>query len=106
LGEFFILILQAFSYRNLCAHHGKIWNRTFTVKASSDKRYKVCQEEPFHQGKIYSQMVIIAILLHIIDSNNCWEKSVRALFSLFSHSYADDMGFPKNWTAFDVYPTP
>jgi abortive infection bacteriophage resistance protein len=86
--------------RNLCAHHARIWNRIFTLKVEADKRYAICREEAFYKGRIYSQMVVIWILLQAIDPANPFEQDIKDILRLFPHDYATDMGFPKNWDGF------
>ena len=88
--------------RNLCAHHARVWNRVFTLKVESDKRYAVCRDELFHKGKLYSQAVVIAILLSVIAPNNHFEEHIKELLNSYSHAYRKDMGFPENWNGFDL----
>ena len=88
--------------RNLCAHHARVWNRVFTLKVESDKRYAVCRDELFHKGKLYSQAVVIAILLSVIAPNNHFEEHIKELLNSYNHTYRKDMGFPENWNGFDL----
>jgi abortive infection bacteriophage resistance protein len=88
--------------RNLCAHHARVWNRVFTLKVEADKRYQICREPAFHKGKIYSQLVVVAILLEAIAQDNHWEKHIKKLLFSSSHPYANDMGFPENWNEFNL----
>lgn len=88
--------------RNLCAHHSRVWNRIFTLKVEADKRYSVCREEEFNVGKIYSQTVIIAILLSIIAPENHFEQHINELFYSYKNIYKQDMGFPMKWENFKL----
>lgn len=88
--------------RNLCAHHARLWNRTFILKAEADKQYAICREKAFHQGKLYSQAVVIAILLGIIAPDNQWEQHIKELLTSFPRVCMEDMGFPENWHHFDL----
>ncbi len=88
--------------RNLCAHHARVWNRIFTLKVESDKRYAVCRDELFHKGKLYSQAVVIAILLSVIAPGNHFEEHFKELLKPYNHKYTKDMGFPEKWDGFNV----
>lgn len=95
--------MRALTYtRNLCAHHSRVWNRTFTLKVEADKKYPFCREGIFHQGKFYAQAVVIAILLKKISPENHWESHIKDLISSYSHPYAQDMGFPNDWNGFHM----
>lgn len=87
--------------RNLCAHHSRVWNRVFTLKVAADKRYLDCREEAFNEGKIYSQIVVITILLSVIAPKNHFEQHIKELFCAHKHLYKHDMGFPKEWKTFN-----
>jgi abortive infection bacteriophage resistance protein len=88
--------------RNLCAHHSRLWNRIFTLKVEADKRYAICRDGAFQRGKLYAQTVIIAIMLNVIAPDNQWEQRIKKLMGSFPHKYASDMGFPENWTGYDL----
>ena len=85
--------------RNLCAHHGRLWKRVFTIKVEADKRYNVCREESFQAGKIYSQIVVI----NIISPDNHFQGHIKNLLDSFSEAYICDSGFPKGWKGFDIH---
>lgn len=86
--------------RNLCAHHAQLWNRTFTVKVKVDKRYAVCRERYFTQNNIYSQAVIVAILLQIVAPDNHWEVNLKNLFDAYTIK-PQNIGFPDHWAGFN-----
>lgn len=88
--------------RNLCAHHSRVWNRVFTVKLIADKTYNVCRQPNFAKGQLYSQAVVIAILLNVIAPDNHWERHIKELLGSSKHNYALDMGFPEGWQGFNL----
>lgn len=97
--------MRALTYtRNLCAHHARIWNRVFTLKVEADKRYDICRDSFFHKGKLYSQVVVIAILLSVIAPNNHFEQHIKELLNDHDHdhNYKLSMGFPETWDSFKL----
>jgi abortive infection bacteriophage resistance protein len=83
--------------RNLCAHHARIWNRTFIIRPKPDKHYAACRTSAFYKRKVFSYLGIIAILLKTIDPKNTWIQSIQKLLNRFDHPYVEDMGMPENW---------
>ncbi|MBS0236525.1 MAG: Abi family protein [Proteobacteria bacterium] len=88
--------------RNLCAHHARVWDRVFTLKVESDKRYAVCRDELFHKGKLYSHVVVIAILLSVIAPDNNFETHIKELLYSYNYEHKVGMGFPEKWDGFHL----
>jgi abortive infection bacteriophage resistance protein len=90
--------MQALTYtRNLCAHHSRLWNRTFTVKPAADKTNALCRDVIFSKGKFYAQSVVIGIFLDIISPESHWQESLKKLFDEHPNISIQNMGFPENW---------
>lgn len=94
----FVSWIRALTHlRNLCAHHARVWNRTFMIRLLPDTHYAVCRTPEFYEGKLFPYLGIIGILLKTIDPENRWIAPIKNLLNRFDHPYAVDMGFSKNW---------
>lgn len=83
--------------RNLCAHHARVWNRTFMIRLLPDTQYSICCTSEFYEKKLFPYLGIIAIFLKTIDPDNTWTSSLNHLFNRFDHPYKNDMGFAEHW---------
>ena len=62
--------LHSLTYvRNLCAHHGKIWSRKFTLIPLIATEYR---EQLEHNSKFVAQAVILKIFLEVVSPNSGW----------------------------------
>lgn len=97
-------ILTSFAHhmshvRNICAHHGRLWNKRFTVKMTvptyparltvamrgADARY------------LHNTLVMLDHLLAIIAPGSEWKQRVIALIDGCPLADPHSMGFPKCW---------
>jgi len=101
--------------RNICAHHGRLWNRRFVKtpkEAISIRRdVKDCWQNapkkadasnPRNDRRIYNTFLIIDYLLSNIDSGNDLNKNWKPTLVRLIDEYKVDlqrMGFPDDWRA-------
>ena len=97
-------ILTSFAHhmshvRNICAHHGRLWNKRFTVKMTvptyparltvamrgADARY------------LHNTLVMLDHLLAIIAPGSEWTRRVAALIDDCALADPRSMGFPEGW---------
>ncbi|MFC1566600.1 Abi family protein [bacterium] len=91
--------------RNICAHHGRLWNRELGVKPFGVKpriprknKYPEWHEPiPIPQNRIFSVLTILRYLLQIIAPQSKWENRLFTLFDEYSEISRWNMGFPDNW---------
>ncbi len=81
-------------FRNLCAHHCRIWDRTFTIKPKKAKAYR---EYLVENDKLYVQLVIIQVLMQKITIDSHWSDNLKILIQEYSSIPLKDMGFPQDW---------
>lgn len=87
--------LHSISYlRNLVAHHQRLWNRSFTIKPISAKRYADNLKDP---SRFYAQAVIIQALLKTIAPDSQWSQRLAQLMAEHPKVPAHRMGFPADW---------
>lgn len=86
--------------RNLCAHHSRVWNRTFGVVPSivSAEKYHISQP-----NKFYNHAVMIQILLKKISGDTHWSIRLKGLLDEYPQVHIDRMGFPVNWCGQPVW---
>ena len=80
--------------RNLCVHHGRLWNRSFTLKPLIANNYR---KQLKYNSNFSAQAAILKIFLNIISpGNHCG----RQLYQLIKEHQGIDvrkMGFTENW---------
>ncbi|MCK5589133.1 MAG: Abi family protein [Candidatus Pacebacteria bacterium] len=88
---------HSFSYmRNICAHHGRLWNREMTIKPSlryPKFRYLFTQ---MNQTKLFNYILLVLF----VDSNFCNNQGfVNELENIIKKHNIDTnyMGFPSDW---------
>lgn len=98
-------VLQVLSYvRNICAHHGRLWNRETVKRVPKIRRFesdlalvKDSQNRDVCENKLYN---VLVILLHLIDrqaTDSTFRERLRALIEERSENERRSMGFPYDW---------
>lgn len=84
--------------RNICAHHGRLWNAELLVNAPRKaKKYKIDLSD---NKKLYSRLVVLMALLREIDPNKGrgWmHETVKLINNRPSLVDSTAMGFPVGW---------
>jgi abortive infection bacteriophage resistance protein len=100
--------------RNVCAHHGRFWNRAIGAPPMLPplKRYEWWYKPveifpPFVKGSIRpTAFVILSICNHMLSeiAPGCgWANKVKALLDEHPQIRRSSMGFPDNWIASPVW---
>lgn len=87
--------LHALTYiRNLCAHHSRLWNRSFTIKPKpiSDYSTYLAKNHTFA-----AQAAMMHILLNIISPDSKWTTKLSTLLKTHPFINQTRMGFVNNW---------
>jgi abortive infection bacteriophage resistance protein len=93
--------LHSISYvRNICAHHGRLWNRECRIKPVVAKAYKA---EMTPNDRVYAQLVVMQVLLRKIAPVNYWARGLIDLISAHSQIPLPSMGFPSDWTSRSIW---
>jgi abortive infection bacteriophage resistance protein len=87
--------------RNACAHHGRLWNRRFTMSLPHIKRFNpnlVPQNSPHHQDHyLYNYLVLMAFLMNAINPGSSWKSRLMNLLGTVTAGNHKAMGFPDDW---------
>lgn len=98
-------ILQVLSYvRNICAHHGRLWNRRLVKRVPYIRNFKEDLIIQLTHGKqsqldnrIFNVMVVILKLLHHQVTDSMFPNRLKELVETVSDNDRETMGFPQNW---------
>ena len=92
--------------RNTCAHHGRLWNKSFVPAPTTAFRTQAGFEYlPVGQSeRIYGALIIMAHILNITSPGTSWPEKVNLLLddSFLSNPLVDhrSLGIPKNeWSS-------
>ncbi|PKD21817.1 hypothetical protein APR41_02220 [Salegentibacter salinarum] len=98
LSSWFIFLNNV---RNICAHHGRLWNRGLTADRPtipSRKKHQFKGEVPENFNRsIYGVISLIDRLLHNTNSTNRFTAKIEELVEDFPVVNTYFMGFPDNW---------
>ena len=84
--------------RNSCCHHARIWNRTFSIRATMPiKMSRPWISLPTDPLKVYFDMCIIKYFLDIISPNNDMFDKINNLLGMFPEIDLAALGFPIGW---------
>ncbi|KQQ78038.1 MAG: Abi family protein [Alphaproteobacteria bacterium] len=85
--------------RNICAHHGRLWNKQVTVKMivpTSPASLKLAMNGNA-QGRVYNTIAVLGYLMDIVAPNNQWREHIARLMDSCPLADQAAMGFPSNW---------
>jgi abortive infection bacteriophage resistance protein len=87
--------------RNICAHHGRLWNRGLTNKEPAIPRKH--KHPQWHSpvavapNRMFAVLTILNYLMRQIAPQSRWRNRLLNLFDLHPDVPLKFMGFPDNW---------
>lgn len=93
--------LHALNYiRNICAHHGRLWNRQFVIKFKVARRHLEILGTA--NDRYYTLAVVIEDLMRRIAPGTGWHLRLHSLLQTHQFVNSTEMNFPQDWqnTAF------
>ncbi|PTQ64640.1 Abi family protein [Celeribacter persicus] len=87
--------------RNICAHHGRLWNKRFTVTMTVP-RYPAKLPVAMRDADLrylHNTLVMLDYLLALIAPDNEWKQRLVALIDGCPLADPASMGFPADWRA-------
>ena len=82
--------------RNICAHHGRLWNRKYAVNPlipSKDPKWHEA-DFPVNATRIYSTLCILKTLLDVVAPQSRWRQRFCTLLAEFPCIHRISMGIP------------
>lgn len=91
--------------RNVCAHHGKLWNRTvpFEPKFPGLERNKFLKTEDFAKNKLYALLCCVQKLIVVIEITPSFKPHLKELLSHYPEMNKASMGFPEKWEEENIW---
>lgn len=86
--------------RNICAHHSRLFNRTFRISPS--KHTKIEEFIIADNNKFYYIAMIVNYYLRTMLQDETFENDLKSLFSCYSEINKAKLGFPENWSGFSL----
>ena len=92
--------------RNICAHHGRLWNRESGVKPVIPRRREYPEwHEPVmvENDRVFVVLTICRHCLVRIAPQSAWATRLKGLLAEFPDIPLNAMGFPPNWQESPVW---
>jgi len=83
--------------RNICAHHGRLWNRELGVKPMIPRRDAYPDWHTPENNRVFAVLTICRYCLRCIAAQSRWPDRLRALLAEFPRIPRASMGFPASW---------
>ncbi len=96
------LVRNITDIRNICAHHGRLWNRGFRLPPKiahkpTDLAQSLDQNATQSPGQLYNALTMVAHIVRTVAPDSTWSKDVRAMVQEHPHVDTSAMGFPSDW---------
>lgn len=97
--------------RNVCAHHGRLWNRALIDQPKPPHSGEVPEldhlaADRFAQEKIYAAMAILRFMLKVINPTTSWAERLKAHVGTFPVAPPvtfGNSGFPDGWESLSLW---
>lgn len=91
--------------RNICAHHGRLWNRGLGVYPALPKSRTIrwladptaITNEPWRRQRLYPVLVSLQTILHTISPGSTWGIRLHELLEANPGVSLRGMGVPEDW---------
>lgn len=86
--------------RNICAHHGRLWNRELGYKPLIPRQNKHPQwHSPVSvpDNRIFAILTILRYMIRLIAPQSRWQNRLEDLLHRYPDIPLSSMGFPANW---------
>ncbi len=93
-------LLTLNTIRNICAHHGRLWNRELGIKPMIPRRDQYPDwHDPIkiNQDRVFAVLTICRYCLSRIAPQSRWPERVISLLDQYPDIPRSSMGFPENW---------
>ena len=84
--------------RNVCAHHGRLWNRILTLQPTVPNHTQNVwlKNNDFDNTRLYGFLSAMLYLLKTIDSHTTFSQEFKTLLTKFPEMNASRLGFPQH----------
>jgi abortive infection bacteriophage resistance protein len=90
--------------RNLCAHHGRLWNRTLAIRPLIPRKAKEWHT-PFliDNTKVFAILSITNYLTKILSPEADLKGKIVGIFKDYPHVGIHKMGFVQGWKSHEIW---
>ena len=81
--------------RNICAHHSRLWNKQFVIKAKLPK--KIASFQDIRNDKTFVIVLILNYFFHKLETGDGFTDKIEALLDKYPNADVVQMGFPEDW---------
>lgn len=96
-------IVALAALRNCCAHHARVWNRTYPMKPQLPPAKKMRADwvdvSKIDPGRLYALFCCLLYWVNNIQPDNTLKADILQLLKKFPNVDPSAMGFPKGWEA-------
>lgn len=90
--------------RNICAHHGRLYNRTLGVKPIIPRKGLLWKErEKIDNSKVFSLLTIFHYLIKTIAPQSKWKNKLLSLLQMEKDIPLSVIGFYSGWDKSDLW---
>jgi abortive infection bacteriophage resistance protein len=93
--------LRALNFvRNVCAHHGRLWNRvlSYRVLLPNDRKYPAWHRPVLiPNDRLFTIATLLHHLLRVVSPGSTWGTRFLGLLAAHPFVSAHAMGFPEDW---------
>jgi len=85
--------------RNICAHHSRLWNKTFKIKMIAPKAPAALMLalNKSASDKLYNTLATLNYLMKVVAPASQWRKRLIELIDSYPFVDTKAMGFPEDW---------
>ncbi|MFY0483781.1 Abi family protein [Flavobacterium sp. PLA-1-15] len=84
--------------RNICAHHGRVWNRRLVkITIPYNTRNEFINNLNVYPNKLYATLACLSYILNIISPQNDFKQRLKDIIGNCPMLQEHEMGFPLNW---------
>lgn len=85
--------------RNICAHHGRLWNRELAIRPDKAKQTEWLPPLTPRNDRIFYILLMLRHLLKPLAYSDDWSLAITELIEPIAENdfYRKSMGVPKNW---------
>lgn len=101
--QFVSIVKHLVDVRNICFHHGRLWNRGFRSPPQLPRKPRDLHatldtsQVGFAAGKLYNSLVLLLHLVKVIEPESCWREELVSVLNRYPMLDLITMGFPANW---------
>ena len=85
--------------RNVCAHHGRLWNRRLTshITLPTNPVNLFIQKSVIYPYKLYPSLCAMVYIINIVSPECSFKERIKDLMYECPLKQEHEMGFPTNW---------